>query len=161
MINLSLPAREVMETGVPILAFTDTIAHARQVVSGSKFRAACVVSPDGTLAGVLTRTTLLEEVRRSIILLDHNEASQAVDGIGDAEIVEIIDHHRLSPITTLKPIRFLNDPVGATSTIIAMSSDIHSEDIEACLAAGFSDHFSAIIDPELLYEKLASAARGQ
>jgi manganese-dependent inorganic pyrophosphatase len=120
MISLSHPASEVMETGVPLLALTDTIAQARQVVSGSKFRAACVVTPDGTLAGVLTRTTLLDDVRRSVILLDHNEASQAVDGIGAAEVVEIIDHHRLSPITTLKPVKFLNDPVGATSTIIAL-----------------------------------------
>jgi manganese-dependent inorganic pyrophosphatase len=95
MINLSLPAREVMERNVPVLRFSDTIAHARQVVAGSKFRAACVVSDDGTLAGVLTRTTLLDEVRRPVILLDHNEASQAVEGIGEAEIVEIIDHHRL------------------------------------------------------------------
>ena len=120
MINLSLPAREVMEINVPVLTFTDTITHARQVVSASKFRAACIVAPDGTLAGILTRTTLLDDVRRSVILLDHNEASQAVDGIEEADIVEIIDHHRLGAITTLKPIRFLNDPVGATSTIIAM-----------------------------------------
>ena len=120
MINLSLPAREVMETNVPVLELTDTLAHARQVVSGSKFRAACVISSDGMLAGILTRTTLLDDVRMSVILLDHNEASQAVDGIGEAEITEIIDHHRLSPITTLKPVKFLNDPVGATSTIIAM-----------------------------------------
>ena len=120
MINLSLPAREVMEQEIPILALNDTVAHARLVVSGSKFRAACVVRPDGTLAGVLTRTTLLDDVRRAVILLDHNEASQAVEGIDNTDIVEIIDHHRLSPITTLKPIRFLNDPVGATSTIIAM-----------------------------------------
>jgi manganese-dependent inorganic pyrophosphatase len=120
MINLSLPAREVMEPGIPLLALTDTITHARQVVSGSKFRAACVIRPDGTLAGVLTRTTLLDDVRRPVILLDHNEASQAVDGIGTADIIEIIDHHRLSPITTLKPVKFLNDPLGATSTIIAM-----------------------------------------
>ncbi len=120
IISLSLPAREVMEEGVPLLDLTDTLARARPVVAGSKFRAACVVAPDGTLAGILTRTTLLENVRRQIILLDHNEASQAVDGIGEAEIVEIIDHHRLSPITTLKPVRFFNDPVGATSTIIAM-----------------------------------------
>ena len=54
-----------------------------------------------------------------MILLDHNEVSQAVDGIEEADIVEIIDHHRLAAITTLKPIRFLNDPVGATSTLIA------------------------------------------
>jgi len=120
MITLSLPAREVMEQGVPLLPLTETLDNARQVVSGSTFRAACVVRPDGTLAGVLTRTTLLDDVRRFVILLDHNEASQAVDGIGEAEIVEIIDHHRLSPITTLKPVKFLNDPVGATSTIIAM-----------------------------------------
>jgi manganese-dependent inorganic pyrophosphatase len=120
MINLSLPAREVMETEVPILTFDDTLAHARKVVTSSKFRAACVVTKEGTLAGVLTRTTLLDDVRKPVILLDHNESSQAVEGIGEAEIVEIIDHHRLGTITTLKPIRFLNDPVGSTSTIIAM-----------------------------------------
>jgi len=120
MINLSLPAREVMDTEVPVLTFSDTLVHARQVVSSTKFRAACVVTGDGTLAGILTRTTLLDDVRRSVILLDHNEASQAVDGIEDADIVEIIDHHRLGAISTLRPIKFLNDPVGATSTIIAM-----------------------------------------
>ncbi|MFA6363787.1 putative manganese-dependent inorganic diphosphatase [Methanoregula sp.] len=119
MINLSLPARELMESNVPVLTFADTLAHARQVVAGSKFRAACVVTGDGTLAGVLTRTTLLDDVRRSVVLLDHNEASQAVTGIEEADVVEIIDHHRLGAITTLKPIRFFNDPVGATSTIIA------------------------------------------
>lgn len=140
MINLSLPAREVMEQGVPLLTLTDTLAHARLVVSASTFRAACVVRPDGTLAGVLTRTTLLDEVRRSVILLDHNEASQAVDGINEAEIVEIIDHHRLSPITTLKPVKFLNDPVGATSTIIAMkyaeSGLVPSQETAAALLCG-------------------------
>lgn len=120
MISLSLPAREVMEPDVPILSLADTIAHARQVVAGSKFRAACVTGADGALAGILTRTTLLDEVCRQVILLDHNEASQAFDGIGEAEIIEIIDHHRLSPITTLRPVKFFNDPVGATSTIIAM-----------------------------------------
>lgn len=120
MINLSLPAREVMEKNVPVLTFSDTLAHARQVVSSTKFRAACVVTGNGRLAGILTRTTLLDDVRRSVILLDHNEASQAVNGIEEADIVEIIDHHRLGVITTLRPIRFFNDPVGATSTIIAM-----------------------------------------
>lgn len=120
MISLSLPAREVMEHDVPVLPLSETVARARQVVAGSKFRAACVAGADGTLAGILTRTTLLDDVRRQVILLDHNEASQAVDGIEEADIVEIIDHHRLSPITTLRPVKFFNDPVGATSTIIAL-----------------------------------------
>ena len=87
-----------------------TLAHARQVVSSTKFRAACVVDSDGKLAGVLTRTTLLDDVRRSVILLDHNEASQAVDGIEEADIVEIIDHHRLAAITTLKTDTVLQRP---------------------------------------------------
>ena len=120
MINLALPARAMMETRVPVLACTETIAKARQVVAGSTFRAACVVSPDGKLRGILTRTTLLDDVRRPVVLLDHNEASQAVPGIEEADVVEIIDHHRLGAITTLRPIRFFNDPVGATSTIITM-----------------------------------------
>jgi len=106
LINLSLPVREVMETNVPVLTFNDTIAHARQIVSSTKFRAACVISLEGKRAGLLTRTTLLDDVRRSVILLDHNEASQAVDGIDEAEIVEIIDHHRIGAISTLKPIKF-------------------------------------------------------
>src|SRR5208337_1629770 len=90
------------------------------IVAGSMFRAACVVSAEGKLRGILTRTTLLDDVRRPVVLLDHNEASQAVPGIEEADVVEIIDHHRLGAITTLRPIRFFNDPVGATSTIIAM-----------------------------------------
>jgi manganese-dependent inorganic pyrophosphatase len=140
MITLSHPAREIMESEMPVLALTDTIAHARQVVSGSAFRAACVVTPEGKIAGILTRTTLLDDVRRSVILLDHNEGSQAVDGIEEADIIEIIDHHRLGAITTLKPIRFFNDPVGATSTIIAMkfmeSGLIPSRPVAGALLSG-------------------------
>ncbi|MDD1672835.1 MAG: putative manganese-dependent inorganic diphosphatase, partial [Methanomicrobiales archaeon] len=118
MINLSLPASIVMETDIPRLSITDTIDHAKRIVFSSKFRSACVVESDGTLRGIVTRTTLLSDVRKKVILLDHNEFSQAVEGIDDAEILEIIDHHRLGAISTLKPVKFLNDPVGSTSTII-------------------------------------------
>lgn len=162
MINLSLPAREVMEKNVPLLTFADTIAHARQVVSSTKFRAACVVTSDGTLAGILTRTTLLDDVRRSVILLDHNEASQAVNGIEEADIVEIIDHHRLAAITTLRPIRFFNDPVGATSTIIAMkfmeSGLIPSRAVAGALLCGIlSDTLSLRMSTTTHHDKKAVA----
>jgi manganese-dependent inorganic pyrophosphatase len=76
------------------------------------------VEKDGTLRGIVTRTTLLSDVHKPVILLDHNEFAQAVEGIDEAEILEIIDHHRLGAISTLKPVKFLNDPVGSTSTII-------------------------------------------
>jgi len=117
-LDLSLPAGMVMETDIPRLSLTDTLDQAKRTVFSSKFRAACVVEQDGTLRGIVTRTTLVPDVRRKVILLDHNELSQAVDGIEQAEILEIIDHHRLGVISTLKPVKFLNDPVGSTSTII-------------------------------------------
>jgi manganese-dependent inorganic pyrophosphatase len=87
-------------------------------VYNSKFRSACVVDRDGRLLGIVTRTALLSDVHKPVILLDHNEFVQAVDGIDGAEILEIIDHHRLGAMSTLKPVKFLNDPVGSTSTII-------------------------------------------
>ncbi len=119
MINLSLPAKMIMARDIPAVRMDDSLDYARQLVYSSKFRTACVIDDDGTLLGVVTRTTLLSDVRKSVILLDHNEPSQAVDGIEEAEILEIIDHHRLGSISTLKPVKFLNDPVGSTSTIIA------------------------------------------
>jgi manganese-dependent inorganic pyrophosphatase len=118
MLNLSLPAGMIMETDIPRLSLTDTLDQAKRTVFSSKFRAACVVEKDGTLRGIVTRTALLSDVHRKVILLDHNELSQAVEGIEEAEILEIIDHHRLGAISTLKPVKFLNDPVGSTSTII-------------------------------------------
>ncbi|HET6581761.1 MAG TPA: putative manganese-dependent inorganic diphosphatase [Methanoregula sp.] len=118
MINLSLPARMVMETDIPRLSLSDTIVQAKQTVYNSKFRSACIIEKDGTLHGIVTRTSLLSDVHKPVILLDHNEFTQAVEGIDGADILEIIDHHRLGAISTLKPVKFLNNPVGSTSTII-------------------------------------------
>lgn len=118
MITLSLPARMVMETDIPRLSLSDPVTQAKHTVYNSRFRSACVVDRDGKLVGIVTRTTLLSDVHKPVILLDHNEFVQAVDGIDGAEILEIIDHHRLGAMSTLKPVKFLNDPVGSTSTII-------------------------------------------
>jgi manganese-dependent inorganic pyrophosphatase len=118
MISLSLPAGMIMETDIPTVQMEDSLEFAKQVVSNSKFRTACVVGGERQHIGLISRTTLMQEVQKSVILLDHNEYSQAVDGIEKADILEIIDHHRLGAISTLKPVKFLNDPVGSTSTII-------------------------------------------
>ena len=69
--------------------------------------------------GILTRKHLLQPKRKRVVLVDHNEASQSVAGLEEAEILEIIDHHRLADIQTLNPIYFRNEPVGSTNTIIA------------------------------------------
>jgi manganese-dependent inorganic pyrophosphatase len=120
MINLSLPGRMIMETDVPAVQLTDSLDYAKHVISTSKFRTACVVQEGGIFLGQISRSALMQDVQKAVILLDHNEATQAVEGIEDADILEIIDHHRLGAITTLKPVKFLNDPVGSTSTIIAL-----------------------------------------
>ena len=78
-----------------------------------------VVEADGRLVGVVSRTDLLNPVRHGVYLVDHNERSQTVDGLDEAELLGIVDHHRIADIQTAVPILFRNDIVGSTSTIIA------------------------------------------
>ncbi|NLO78228.1 MAG: putative manganese-dependent inorganic diphosphatase [Methanomicrobiales archaeon] len=118
MINLSLPARHIMATDCPVITRDTTIEYAKHLVSESRYRTACIVGEDNRYLGMLSRNTFLQDVAKKVILLDHNEYAQAVDGVETAEILEIIDHHRIGAITTLRPIRFFNDPVGSTCTII-------------------------------------------
>jgi manganese-dependent inorganic pyrophosphatase len=119
MMHLSLPAGQVLATDVPVLRPEDPLSYAKKLVTDSKYRTGCVVDREGNLLGMISRNTFLEEIQKQVILLDHNEYVQAVDGIESAEILEVIDHHRLGAISTLKPVRFQNEPVGSTSTIIA------------------------------------------
>lgn len=118
MIQLTLPAETIMTTDVPTVRVTDTLLYVKQIVANSKYRAACVVDEEGKLLGTISRNSLMNEVEKSVILVDHNEYSQAVEGIETANIIEIIDHHRLGAMATLRPIRFDMEPVGSTSTIV-------------------------------------------
>ena len=77
-----------------------------------------VVDGEGKLVGYLSRTDLLNARPKRVVLVDHNEHSQAVDGIEEAELLGIIDHHRIADVHTNKPIMFRADPVGCTGTII-------------------------------------------
>lgn len=118
MINLSLPASMVMATDMPRVGTNDPLEYVKGVVSNSKYRTACVVGADDRLLGMISRNTFVDEINKQVILVDHNEYSQAVDGIEKADVLEILDHHRIGAFSTLKPIRFLNEPVGSTSTIV-------------------------------------------
>jgi manganese-dependent inorganic pyrophosphatase len=118
MIHLSHPASAIMARDVEIVHKEDSLSAATRIVTNSPYRTACVVDEDGCLLGMISRNTFLEEIQKSVILVDHNEFAQAAEGIETAEVLEIIDHHRLGTITTLRPIQFRNEPVGSTSTII-------------------------------------------
>ena len=78
-----------------------------------------VLGSDGQTVGILSKTDFLKTVSRKLILVDHNELSQAVQGADEVEIIEIIDHHRLGSMATQQPILFRNEPVGSTCTIVA------------------------------------------
>jgi manganese-dependent inorganic pyrophosphatase len=78
-----------------------------------------VTSDDGALIGILTKSDIFKPVRTRLVLVDHNELTQAVPGAEEVTIAEIIDHHRLGALNTAQPILFLNEPVGSTCTIIA------------------------------------------
>jgi manganese-dependent inorganic pyrophosphatase len=95
------------------------LAVVRQQATASGFQIFPVLNSDGDMAGILSKTDFLKTVSRKLILVDHNELSQAVQGADEVEIIEIIDHHRIGALTTQQPILFRNEPVGSTSTIVA------------------------------------------
>jgi manganese-dependent inorganic pyrophosphatase len=103
------------------LAFRDDepLASIEAVAAASHFQAFPVVDERNHTVGILSKSDFLKKVSRQLILVDHNELSQAVQGANQVEIVEIIDHHRLGSLTTTQPILFRNEPVGSTSTIVA------------------------------------------
>ena len=97
----------------------DRIDGVRDVVMNKRDHCYPILDEKEKVVGILTRKHLLQPKRKRVVLVDHNEASQSVEGLEEAEILEIIDHHRLADIQTLNPIYFRNEPVGSTNTIIA------------------------------------------
>ena len=97
----------------------DYIDDVREVVLQSRFRSYPILDENDKVVGTLSRFHLLRPRRKRVVLVDHNEASQSVPGLEQAELLEIIDHHRLADIQTNAPIYFRNETVGSTATIIA------------------------------------------
>lgn len=95
------------------------IDDVREVVLQSRFRSYPILDENEKVVGTLSRFHLLRPRRKRVVLVDHNEAAQSVPGLDQAEVLEIIDHHRLADIQTGSPIYFRNEPVGSTCTIIA------------------------------------------
>ncbi len=97
----------------------DYIDDVREVVLKSRYRSYPILNRDNKVVGTLSRFHLLRPRRKRVVLVDHNEAAQSVPGLEQADIVAIIDHHRLADIQTANPIYFRNEPVGSTTTIVA------------------------------------------
>lgn len=118
LMDLSHAVSEVMETDILMVEPDTLLTEASEDLFTSPQREAPVVD-GGRLVGLLTRTNIARGSRRRVILVDHNEVAQSADGVDEAAVVEIVDHHRIGDIETAAPILFLGSPVGATATVVA------------------------------------------
>ncbi|MEO8973846.1 MAG: putative manganese-dependent inorganic diphosphatase [Ktedonobacteraceae bacterium] len=117
LINLSISTQDIMNSEFDSCHPEDQMSEIQNTLA--RRRSMPVVDNDGRLIGYLSRTDLINARPKRVVLVDHNERSQAVDGIEQAELLGIIDHHRIADVHTNKPIMFRADPVGCTGTIIA------------------------------------------
>jgi len=97
----------------------DPIEDVKEVMLNTRFRSYPVLDSKNKVVGNISRYHLISPNKKKLILVDHNEKSQSVNGLEDAEVIEIVDHHRIADIQTSNPIYFRNQPVGCTATIIA------------------------------------------
>ena len=119
LINQSIPVSYFMETeGLTIFNSSDYIEDIKNEMAKKRMRDFPVLDKKGNFYGLISSRRLVNSSKKRVVLVDHNEKTQAVDGIEQAEVLEIIDHHRLGGLETLGPVYFRNQPVGCTATII-------------------------------------------
>jgi len=118
-ISLSKYVSDIMIKS-PIIKFEedDYLEECKEEIENSKHSKFPIVTRDNKYLGILSRRHLLNPAKKKVILVDHNEYGQSVDGLDEAEILEVIDHHKIGDISTSLPISFRNMPVGSTNTII-------------------------------------------
>ncbi len=119
LLNLSVPVSEVMRRDVLTAEMDDPASEVVENLSEARMGAMPVVDDQGKLVGILSRTDLLRARGKEVILVDHNHSAQAVEGLEQAHILEVIDHHNLGDLHTPEPILMKLEPVGSTSTIVA------------------------------------------
>ncbi len=126
----------------------DFVNDIKSAVAKIRHREFPILDSDGNYCGMLSRRSLIDMDKKKVIMVDHNERSQAVDGIDDAEILEVIDHHKIGTIETISPVYFRNQPVGCTATIVYQMYCENEVEIEPNIAGLLC---SAIISDTLMF----------
>ena len=120
LIVQSIPVGYVMiKENLVTFSTDDLVDDIKGIMTETRFRSYPVIDLNGKVVGTVSRYHLISDHKKKVIQVDHNERGQSVDGLEDAEVLEIIDHHRVADIQTNNPIFFRNEPVGSTSTIVA------------------------------------------
>ena len=149
ILSQAAPIRHYMTTG-KLLTFTlhTPVEEATRVMASVRFRYFPVLDDDGKYIGVVSRRNMMNLHRKQLILVDHNEKSQAVEGIDEAEVLEIIDHHRIGSMETDGPVYFRNVPVGCTCTIVYQMYRENDAEISPAMAGLM---LSAILSDTLMF----------
>lgn len=149
LINQSMPIGHFMKTE-DLITFEDSdcIDDVKDVMASKRHRDFPVLDKDSKYLGMISRRNLLGAKGKQIILVDHNEKNQAVDGLENADIQEIIDHHKLGTVETISPVFFRNQPVGCTATIVYQMYHENNIEIDKATAGLLC---SAIISDTLLF----------
>ncbi len=120
LITQSVPVNHTMsKDDLVFFRMDDLVDDVRLLMGQSRYRSYPVVDLEKRVVGLISRYHLISSNKKKVILVDHNERSQSVDGLEESEILEIIDHHRVADVFTGNPVYFRNEPVGSTSTIVA------------------------------------------
>ena len=160
----STPVERVCNTqGLVCFHLDDRVDDVREEVLRHRHPSYPILDAQEKVVGILTRYHLLRPRRKRVVLVDHNEASQSVPGLEEAEILEIIDHHRLADIQTTNPIFVRNEPVGSTNTIIAsMYQDrglMPSEKLAGMMAAAILSDTVMFKSPTCTHRDIRTAER--
>lgn len=149
LINQSVPVSHLMrKNDIITFGLDDAVADVKATVSKLRIRYFPVLDGDDHYVGMISQRNLLDVDRRRVILVDHNEKGQAVDGIRSAEVIEVIDHHRIDSVETNSPIYFRNQPLGCTATIVTLMYRENRIDIEPTIAGLLC---SAILSDTLMF----------
>ena len=159
LVSQSAPVRHFMREHDLLKFNVDTpIEDARRVMASVRHRYFPILDTNGKYCGVVSRRNLLNLHRKQIILVDHNEKTQAVDGLDQAEILEIIDHHRIGTLETSGPVYFRNVPVGCTATIVFQMYLENEVDIPKQIAGLL---LSAILSDTLMFRSPTSTPQDE
>lgn len=149
LINQSMPIKQYMtRAGLVTFDIDDYVDDVKEVMSKVRHRDFPVLNENGSYVGMVSRRNLMSMQKKQVILVDHNEKSQAVEGITEAEILEIIDHHRLGSLETMSPVYFRNQPLGCTATIVCQMYEENGVEIPKTIAGLL---LSAIISDTLMF----------
>ena len=149
LVNQSMPIKEFMtREGLVTFDIEDYVDDVKETMSRIRHRDFPILDESGYYVGMVSRRNLMSMQKKQVILVDHNEKSQAVDNINEAEILEIIDHHRIGSLETISPVYFRNQPLGCTSTIIYQMFQEKNIEIPAHIAGLL---LSAILSDTLMF----------